>query len=446
MEHVSVNEIINHISELKGLSEVDELNRRLFLQIYELPSTSNEERNLLTTFSIFNGKVKLEAIKAVFNGNAISVLIQLGKKMLITKSDIDSYEMHPLIREFSNVLLENKNILHKRAFEYFLSLRKPDLDVLLEETIFFHLSKALEWQILLEQIIANGRIYIRQGLTGFLKEILDVLISRDISDPLFDIFYGDIYQIRGNWELAFIHFEKAMNESTSKEVKVEGKIKFAEMLYRKGKVKESLPVFQDGLILAQNFSFEQLAATAENDIGLVYDVFGEFDIALEHLNIALEKRRSYSKEDVGETLNNIGRILYTKEEFEKYLSVNQQCLNHMQEIRDKEGISRAWHCIGLYYFAKKKFAKALEYFNTALKIVEEITSIDQMQSVFCSIGDVYSKRGQLDIAIDYLDIPHQTVPPFHGKLYHHSMANCTTVPRQSVPLFSGTKWDKLEMV
>ncbi|MDB5229087.1 MAG: hypothetical protein JWN78_3280, partial [Bacteroidota bacterium] len=275
----TAQEIMHHMPEFSKLKKVEEFSKRLFLDIFYHNNTSEEERECFLKCSVFKEKISLSEINFLHNGNDVFYLLAgLMDKLLITYKE-GFYEIHPLVRSFSYEILNDKKAVHKKAATYFIAQRTEVLDASLEEKIFYHLSEAQEWQIIADSIEITGREFIQLGQLGLISELINKLTNINISRPVFELLYGDIAQIKGEWDKALTHFEKARHTTEDNIVKAEGMIKYGEILFRKGDIKESLPCFESAFQFAKTEGLRNEEARALNDIGLFYEEIGKVDKA-----------------------------------------------------------------------------------------------------------------------------------------------------------------------
>jgi hypothetical protein len=229
---LSSSSLIEGIIQYRERKDVESLIKRLFLDVYENTSTSQEEKELLQNFSVFKRKVKKYAIEFLMFGKNISVAISnLIDKFLISLND-DYYSTHPLIREFCHEFLENKNYIHSRAAEFYISQRSETLDPSLEEQIFYHLSQGNQWANFQSQVDLKGRQFILEGQYGLLKDLIKDLEDKEIQRPFYNILLGDISEKKGDWDEAERLFIKCEEQDVEIQTKAEGIIKVGEILKR----------------------------------------------------------------------------------------------------------------------------------------------------------------------------------------------------------------------
>ena len=140
--------------------------------------------------------------------NKMNILHKLiDKHMIIRYGDI--YGSHPLVREFCYHRLEDKKGLHMKASAYLKTRRNDKLDPLLEEDIFYHLLQSDRLQEWVAMISEKGEEFILSGYTNSLKEMMDKVREKGIEQAIFYLYYGDIAEIKGEWNNALKYFEKS---------------------------------------------------------------------------------------------------------------------------------------------------------------------------------------------------------------------------------------------
>jgi tetratricopeptide (TPR) repeat protein len=438
----TADDILLHMPEYSGMKKVEEFSKRLFLDIFSNPNTTQEERDCFLKCSVFKERIAEEEIKFLYDEKDVFHLLAGLIDKLLLKHKNGYFEMHPLVRSFSYEMLENKKSIHKKAADYFIASRIDVLNAGLEEKIFYHLSEADEWEIIADFIERLGNNFIIQGQSGLVKEIINKLKKVNISRPIFDIFCGDIAQVKSEWNEAILSFRKASQNENDICIRTQGLIKYGEILLRRGDNKEALPYFETGYRLAKDNLLPKEEARALNDIGLVYYDFGELDIAYEKFSLALKIREIIGNlEDIATSYNNISLIFGARNQFLKsseflnksisfakkdnnkiaialyytnmanYLRQQNKLdealskcvvsLNIFEEIGDKAGICNCTNMIGLIYCMQGNNEDGLIKYNESLKIGEEIGSKRSISVNLINIGTVYFDKKEYLEALYY---------------------------------------------
>jgi tetratricopeptide (TPR) repeat protein len=390
----TVDDLIQHIGEYSGIKKVEEFSKRLFLDIYNHPQTTDEERACFLNCSVFKGAISEEAIKFMHQGKDVFyLLVGLIDKLLIVQKD-GSYQMHPLVRSFGYEKLNDKKAPNKKVAEYFISKRTTDLNPLLEEKIFYHLSLAEEWETISDFIELRGKYFIHQGHLGLIHEFLNKVIHVKIDKPIFNILNGDIAQIQGKWDIAKEFYDAARQNQSNKNVKAEGMIKYAEILHRRGLVKEALPLYKEAYEFALTYNLIEAKLKVLNDLGLVHAWLGNLKEAQETLNESLRLQSDLSDlVEMADSFINLGLVyekkgdnLIAKNKYEESLTINKQ-------INNKVGIANSLQRLGML---ENDYSQALKKFDESLKISIEIGDQEGIAGALINIGAISSSRGDLD--------------------------------------------------
>ncbi|MEE8575096.1 MAG: tetratricopeptide repeat protein, partial [Thermodesulfobacteriota bacterium] len=330
----------------------------------------------------------LEDIEEPFRG--------LYDKLMITPED-GLYTTHPLIREYCHHRFENLEEIHRRAADYYIGkYEKEKFDSKLEEEIYFHLSRAKDFSTISERILEMGEEFVFKGHTNLLLEIIDTLKKEGIEQPGFMVFLGDIDEIRGNWNEALKYFDKALSSASSDErLQAEAFIKYGEMRYRKGFIKESLSYFEDAYKMCKG-KHRREEARALNDIGLVKEDFGDLKGAEKDLRDALALRIEIGNEwDIGTSHLSVGSICEHKGDLRGALDNYEKALIIAERIEDKEGISSALLFIGGIHRIKLQLEEALFNFEKSLAIAKEVGDKAGISGALSRIGEIYKLNNDI---------------------------------------------------
>lgn len=353
-------------------SEIEKISNRLLNEIFIRPDASEDEREFLKLLSIFRGKIQEKEAMSVIPPETFKIACRKLMNRNLLEINDDYLELHPLIREFCYGELEDKKQIHYIAAKYYIGSRTKQWNPELEEKIFYHLSSSERWIEISETIIQLGREFVLHGYLDRLQQMIALLKEQYIFEPIFDIYEGDIAEIKGNWDLALTIFEK-VKQSTNEEVRIEGMIKYGEMLFRKSNVKEAQLFFEDVIKITEDKAFKKWHARALNDLGLVNRFWGNIKIALIYFNDALFiKQNIGNKEDISSTMNNIGLLKSDLGFNNEALGLYERSLKISEEINDKSGISNSLHNIALIKDDLGQYEEALDLNYKSLKLTEEI--------------------------------------------------------------------------
>jgi len=392
--------IIPRIVHLKDKSE--QLSKRLLDEIFNHPKSTDQEKQFMLNFSIFRGKVKSEAIQFILDDESVlSTLYKLIGKLMISLVG-NQYETHPLVREFCYELLENKKELHRKGAEYFKTERTEKLDPVLEERIFYHLTNAERWEEAADFISQKGEQFILFGHTNTIMEMMNAVILKGFEKPEFYLYYGDIAQIKGNWDDASKYFEQAYSYPVVNEkVSAEAFMKYGEMLYRKGKVKESLGFFEEADNISKKSNHPRTEARSKNDIGLVYRMFGNLNLAEKKFTEAIQiQKDTNDRAGIATSLNNFGSVFDSQGDLKAAMEKSNESLKIREDIGDRAGIANSLNNIGYVFRAQGNLNAAMEKYNESLKIRENIGDRAGIANSLNNIGYVFDSQGDLKAAME----------------------------------------------
>ncbi|MDB4918975.1 tetratricopeptide repeat protein [Mucilaginibacter sp.] len=394
---VSSSDIIKKMVEDDSAELISE---RLLNEIFSRPDATDDEKNFIKQFSVFTESVSFETVKGIISDKLFQTAPKLLQKKNLLSYVNGFYEIHPLVREFCYKALVEKEVVHAKAAEYYTSQRKTELSPVLEEQIFYHLAQSKQWGRIEVEIEEKGRHLIWFGQLGLVITLLDKLKDIDFNRPIFNIFYGDIAEIQGRWDDALIYFDNAQWNNQDKKVQTEGIIKYGEMMYRKGNIKEALPYYEKAFQLSRENQFLKEEARALNDIGLVYLWLGEMESSLKNFNEAYQIRLKINdKEGIASSLLNIASIYAKQGKLNDALITHRESLKKYEEISDKSGIANSLSHIGSIFKHKEELNEALLCYKKSLSVARIIGNKAIISGTLNLIGNIYSKKNRLTEAL-----------------------------------------------
>jgi len=397
---VDVNDIIKVVVySAQSDPNIEIISTRLLNKIFTRPDASEEEKDFLKWLSIFRGKVDFnDALSIIPKDIFDRASRQLFKRNLLEMNG-GYLELHPFIREFSYDKLENKEELHRKISRYYIKKRNVEWNPELEDKIFYHLSRAKEWIKISETIINSGRDIILHGYLDRLQHMISLVKEKGIIESIFYIYEGDISQVKGEWKKALSIFESA-KQSSAKEIRIEGTIKYGEILYRQGNVKESKVIFEEVISITKDTG-NQWQARALNDLGLVFEFFGNYKFALIYLKKALQLRQGFgNKKDIASSLNNIGSVKSSLGKKSEALELYKKSLKIEKEIGNKSGIARSLNNIGSVKHDLGKNSEGLEMYEESLRVYKEIGDKSGIESSLNNIGSIKDDLGKKSEALE----------------------------------------------
>ncbi len=204
--------------------------------------------------------------------------------------------------------------------------------------------------------------------------------------------YGNLgmgYYFLSDYDQLLDYYKKSL--STYKSIgDQEGVTVLATTFYRLDKFQKSLENYKRSLLLSLSDNNTKMIITNYQNIGDVYKNLGDYGIALENYNNALNLIKPDNREfEIEKTTlwGNIGEILVYQEEFEQALNYFHLLYDELVERDDKQSIAAVLNNIARVYFLQKKYGKAKDIFNDALKL-----QIDQDDYYGASISFLHLAR------------------------------------------------------
>lgn len=147
---------------------------------------------------------------------------------------------------------------------------------------------------------------------------------------------------------------------------------------------ESISYFQKTLKTSEAIKDSALIAKAYQDIAISYRHKKDVTKALEYNEKAIQMAQL--RKDTAMIIaitNNFGTIAYDQHDLAKSLDYYRKAMDLYQATNDRKGIALAYNNIGLVYMDQKDYPKSIEYFKKALSLATELKMND-------FVGDIYS--------------------------------------------------------
>ena len=172
------------------------------------------------------------------------------------------------------------------------------------------------------------------------------------------------------WASALIAQMNADSTQVEAQIRAAGVLRFTS-------IDSSLQLGKQALIAARALGDERVLAKAEYQLAVIFIDGGQLDSALQHGVDALQQMRVVEW-DFGEilTLNLLGTVHRSKNDFQPALDYLQQSLNKAVEIDDSISIAYALSNIGNVYFDGGENDKAKEYYEDGLTVARLLRDDD----------------------------------------------------------------------
>ena len=152
----------------------------------------------------------------------------------------------------------------------------------------------------------------------------------------------------------------------------------------------------------ENVGEKNYKAIAYNNIGLSYDVKGDFQKALSTYQKSLAiKEELGDKKGMASTYNNIGIIYKSLGNMAMSLQYHQMCLALHKETGDTNSLGSTYNNIGIIYKVQKNYQKAMEYYLLGLEKRKQENDIKGIAGSFTNIANLFYEKEQYDSSLHY---------------------------------------------
>jgi tetratricopeptide (TPR) repeat protein len=143
-------------------------------------------------------------------------------------------------------------------------------------------------------------------------------------------------------------------------------------------------------------------AIALNNIGVMYDIMGNYDESVDYYSKGLKFFRELNNKDrIAQSLVGMGVVYSEQGLYSRSMGNYFQGLKIFEESGNKNGMAKTYGNIGIVYGTQGDQARALTYHLKALKVAEEIKDINAIASDLTNIAMTYSELKDYNNSIEY---------------------------------------------
>lgn len=222
---------------------------------------------------------------------------------------------------------------------------------------------------------------------------------------------GRIYETKLAFERSLFYYRKAYEEF----IKTENHREIGSCALLMGNIYYEMADFSEAyyFYLQSLNAYEQSGdragiARMENNLGTVAQEMGKLEEAEKHYLNALAIYREYELiEEESNALNNIGLILYNRQEYDSALQyfnmvtgkIDPDSIGSPQELYTLSGV---YNNMALTYVELREFGMALRYLREGLSLAKATGDQYTIGSVFNNLGSLYREMDNQDSALFYL--------------------------------------------
>ncbi len=350
-------------------------------------------------------------------------LDELSLRSLVRMDDGDPplYSIHPLVNEVARTFIEDPQVLHERAYEYYLSLpwdrnsKDPSEVEHLRQAVFHAFAgkdmvrakAVLHEPILLAQLLRRwGRFDLALPLH---RQELGIARESDSDEDIMRAsgLISECLNCVGSCLDALDHSEEALRIAmligdTGAEGIYKGQI--GRIYFRMGKLADSFRLIEEALNIAISQGDRKGEGLFRGFMGMLLIAHGEFDTALKWLNEAYEiALETGDKVNDSEWLYRMGYAQYLQGNYKQaedaFLPVLELAMERGDKIREStlRGLS------GLVYSARGEFDRALEQLEMALEVDARIGYRRHEGGLLQAMATIENTRGNHEKALELMD-------------------------------------------
>lgn len=403
--------------DLKDIPIPVNLEQAMINQISEIDS---EGKEILTTISVFNDAVGIEALSKVMNieiDKVESLVDDLVKKGLLLQKIND----RGFVFDFYNKIL--KRMLYENLREEERKNKHEAIARVLEESLveihseyknelIYHLEKAEHKGKLLKYCLEIAdkfeKLNIHEVAIESLERavaVLDFLNEERVLELLLRL--GHLYKKLGDIDGAIVKYTDTFNTADNLRQNIfvaQACCSLAEIYLDKGEIENSIKYLNSAEIALENLDYTEGNLYIDLIWSQIYLIKGEFERAYSICSCAIGRCESSHTKYKGRFMHVMGMVYYSTGKIPKAMESFEKTIEYFEEINFLEGTTKALNNIGVIYgdFYQDD-EKALEYFLNVKNICERNLILDPEISAIINIGEIYFKRGKYELARSYLE-------------------------------------------
>jgi tetratricopeptide (TPR) repeat protein len=139
-----------------------------------------------------------------------------------------------------------------------------------------------------------------------------------------------------------------------------------------------------------------------NNIGIIYEVVGDYPLSIEYHKKALSIHESLNmKARVSSSLLNLANVYQELDKAALAKSYFLQSVTIKEQLQDRWGISLCYNALGFLYLNEEKMDSSYYYFDQNYKLAKEINAQEGIQSAIIGIAKWNLENNQVSEAIEW---------------------------------------------
>ncbi|MBL4708004.1 MAG: tetratricopeptide repeat protein [Flavobacteriales bacterium] len=173
---------------------------------------------------------------------------------------------------------------------------------------------------------------------------------------------------------------------------------------RNGNLEEALKIFSEILIISNEIGDIISLSTTHSNIGDIYSIQEEYEIALNHYNKGLKIARTFDSKNVEAIcLNNIANIYTKKNDFDNALNYYNSSLEIELETQNKVGVARCYQNLGKLYNELGRKNKAIEFSRLGVEIYDSLSFQQEIAHSNVNLAELLFENQNISEAKKYAE-------------------------------------------
>lgn len=213
--------------------------------------------------------------------------------------------------------------------------------------------------------------------------------------------------LRSLGALAFLHDRNKAIQSFERAVgawpdDIKSWNQLGQLYARVGAIDESERAFQCVEALASvSTNLLDWQATAYGNLGIVYKIGGDLDLAVEMCEKSLEIHSALGgKDGMAKSYYNFASVYQKRGEFNLAIEMLEKSLQINEELGRRESMARDYGCLGNAYQSRGELDLAVEMYEKSLEIDEALGCKEGIAICSLNLGSAYQRRGDLELAVE----------------------------------------------
>jgi len=169
-------------------------------------------------------------------------------------------------------------------------------------------------------------------------------------------------------------------------------------------LRQAVQKYEQALKIFERVGSKQEIGVTANNLGIVFDDWGQYDKAVEYYEKSLAiKRELKDRKGEGQTLNNLGNVFADWGQYGKAVDYYEKSLAIKRELKDRKGEGQTLNNLGNVFMDWGQYDKAVDYYEESLAIKRELKDRKGEGQTLNNLGVVFKDWGQYDKAVDYYE-------------------------------------------